>query len=94
MLYNNPHFQKPFDTSLPKTLSWDRNAFANSALIHAESFGRLPVRDGDVNAWPRILAEAIDGVPSNFILNMDKMGHEEHGDAKQVQRAVTVHVTS
>jgi hypothetical protein len=94
MLYKNPHFQRPFDTSFPTTFSWHRNAFANSALIHTESFGRLCVGDGDVDAWPRILAEAIDGVPSNFILNMDKMGHEEYGDAKQVQCAVPVHVTS
>jgi hypothetical protein len=74
MLYKEPHFQRPFDTSPPTTFSWDRKAFASSAFMHAESFGKPRVRDGGINALPRTLAEAIDGVPTHFILSMRTMG--------------------
>jgi hypothetical protein len=74
-------FQRQFDTSSPTTFSSGRKAFENSALTHAESFAKPCVRDGDVNAWPRTLVEAIDGVPAHFIRNRDEICHEECGDA-------------
>jgi hypothetical protein len=79
MLCVKPHVPRPSDTSSPTTPSSDRKRFENSALMHTESFERLPNRDDDVHAWFRTWAEAIDGVPSRFIRDREEMGHEGYG---------------
>jgi hypothetical protein len=63
-----------------------------SCLAKPMEDARLHVTEEDVYNWFVRLRDAIEGVPSAFVYNMDEMGHEEYADRKEKKCVVPSHV--